>query len=962
MRIHRSLPFLFFFLSILTSAISRPINLTTSSNRTSINWVDPLIVQRGSATTGTTNSNTLTIAKPAGIAVGDVLITNISYSKSNNDATSPTASGWTVVANARIDDAVNYRAVVMYKVVEAADLNSNPYSFAFTSNLYSAVGAITAFVNVDVSGASPFDVASNTINVSNGANIASVVANGLLTSSNNSAILMLTQSDGEITFDNTVGSATAWRTTSPGTLTEIYDIAYDGKQAEDKLSVGMAWGIKTSAGSTGNGLVNQSAANNFGAILLALKPITTVQPTPSITSTLTATSEYGSSSSYQITASYSPTSYSAATLPTGMSVDAATGLINVGANTPAGNYSISLTATNASGTGTASTLNYTVTGKALTITATNVLKCFGAIHTFNTALFTSSGLIPGETISAVDMNSEGALSSAAVGAYSIVPSNATGTNGFLAANYEITYQSTGTLSVRPLNSWHGNVSTVWTNTANWCLASALVPGAADAAIIYPSNNSPELGDSYSLSDLTINAGASILLKTANNGTTNTFTIFGSLTNDGLLDMEANTRVIFGTGAHTVSGSAITSFVNLTVNSGSNITLNQSIQVTNNLTLTSGYLVPAADKLVSIENGATVTGASNTSYVRGAVKKIGTNGNTNYIFSYPIGKPSVALYDPVAITFPVASTTDDVMVSYHEAAFNTTQKNNNIREVAPEYWNITPGSLVANASGLNVKLHYKSADGGKYFTNATNVSYYKVGHYNGSTWEVAVGLDAAKNSTDAGSTLAEGFGIANGVTAFSRFTMLEIVASVLPVKLSHFNARHLPENRVGLSWSTEFEQQNKGFIIERAGLPSQGKFQKIGYVFSKGISGSSSAPLNYSFTESVPNGETYAYYRIVQEDLDGKLSPSEIKLLKFNVGTPTQIAVQSTTGRVTISRNPGAKKMNYRVTDQMGRIITEGKGIVDQVFMLQISSNGIYNIQLFIPETGEQLIKRVLVQK
>lgn len=957
MRIHRSLPFLFFFLSILTSAISKPINLTTSSNRTSINWVDPLIVQRGSATTGTTNSNTLTIAKPAGIAVGDVLITNISYSKSNNDATSPTASGWTVVANAKIDDAVNYRAVVMYKVVEAADLNSNPYSFAFTSNLYSAVGAITAFVNVDVSGASPFDVASNTINVSNGAHIASVVANGLLTSSNNAAILMLTQSDGEITFDNTVGSATAWRTTSPGTLTEIYDIAYDGNAPEGKLSVGMAWGIKTSAGSTGNGLVNQSAANNFGAILLALKPITTVQPTPSITSTLTATSEYGSSSSYQITASYSPTSYSAATLPTGMSVDAATGLINVGANTPAGNYSISLTATNASGTGTASILNYTVTGKALTITATNVLKCFGAIHTFNTALFTSSGLIPGETISAVDMNSEGALSSAAVGAYSIVPSNATGTNGFLAANYVISYQSTGTISVRPLNSWHGTTSTAWTNTSNWCLAGALVPGSGDAAIIYPSNNSPELGNSYTLTDLTINADASVLLKTANS-----LTLLGSLTNDGLLNMEVNTRVIFGTGAHTVSGSNITSFVNLTVNSGTNITLNQSIEVINSLTLTSGYLVPAADKLVSIENGATVIGASNTSYVRGAVKKVGTNGNSNFTFSYPIGKPSVALYDPVDITFPVASASDDVTVSYFEAAFNTTQKNSNIREVASEYWNITPGSLVANTSGLNVKLHYKSAGGGKYFTNATNVSYYKVGHFNGTTWEVAVGLDAAQNSADAGATLAEGFATANGVTAFSRFTMLEIVASVLPVHLTQFNARPIPGNRVQLSWTTAQEQQNKGFRVERATLSSQGKFIRMGYVFSQGISGFSSDSKNYNFTESIPQGEKYAYYRIVQEDLDGRLNFSDIKLVKFNANSAIQIGVEPTEGRITIYRDLGVRKMDYLVTDQLGRIIKQGSGIVDQRVTLYLQGNGFYNLHLKIPETGEQLIKRVLIQK
>jgi hypothetical protein len=900
----------------------------------------------------------LTIAKPTGIALGDVLIVNISYSKSTNDATSPTATGWTVIANARIDNTVNYRALVMYKVVEAADLNANPYAFDFTSNVYSAVGAIAAFVNVDVSGASPFDVVSNTINVSNGANNASVVANGLLTSSNNAAILMLAQSDGEVSFINTAGDATAWRTTSPGALTEIYDISYDGRDAKDKLSVGMAWGIKASAGSTGNGLVNQSAANNFGAILLALKPISTVPQTPSITSNLTGSTTYGTASTYQITASYDPTSFSAGSLPTGMSLNATTGLITIGANTPAGIHAISLSATNASGTGNVSTLNYTVNQKSLTITANNILKCFGVNHSFNTSLFSSSGLVPGETITSVAMTSDGSSSTATVGSYAINTSNALGANGFDANNYQITYQSTGTLTVRPLNSWHGTTSTAWTNTTNWCLAGAEVPGSGDAAIIYPSNNSPELGDNITLTDLTINAGASVFLKTTNN-----LTLLGSLTNNGTLNMEANSRVIFGTAAHTIGGTTATSFVNLTINSGTNIAVNESIAVTNQLALTNGYLVPAADKLISLANGATVTGASNSAYVRGPVKKIGTNGNANYAFDFPIGKFNSAVYDPVRITFPNASTTEDVTVSYHESAYSTNLKNSNVRDVASEYWMVTPSALVANASGLHVKLHYKGA-GGNYFTNATNVSYYKVGHFSTSTntWEVAVGLDAAQNSADAGSTLSEGFATANGVTNFSRFTMIEITASVLPVRLSQFSARVIPENKILLNWSTDQEQHNRGFVIERASLSSQGKFLKIGYVFSKGVNGNSSSPLQYQFNERIPVGDNYAYYRIVQEDLDGKMTPSEIRLLKFNNRTQIQIAVSATTGNVTITRNAGGNKLNYRVIDQLGRIVSEGKSIVDQVFVIGIQANGIFNIHLQIPETGEQLIKRVMIQK
>jgi hypothetical protein len=959
MRIQRLFTLVFFLLSILLSAFSSPFNFSSSSNRTKILWVDPLIEQRGSATSGTTNSNTLTIAKPTGIAVGDVLIVNISYSKSTNDATSPTATGWTVIANARIDNTVNYRALVMYKVVEAADLSVSSYTFNFTSNVYSAVGAIAAFVNVDVSGASPFDVVSNTVNVSNGVNTASAVANGLLTSSNNSAILMLTQSDGLVTWDNTAGSVTAWRTNSPGALTEIYDISYDGRDREDKLSIGMAWGIKTSAGSTGNGLVNQSAANNYGAILLALKPINTVPQTPGITSTLTGSTTYGTASTYQITASYDPTSFSAGSLPTGMSLDATTGLITIGANTPAGNHAINLSATNANGTGSISTLNYTVNKKTLSITANNVLKCFGVNHSFNTSLFSSSGLVPGETITTVDMSSEGSSSTATVGSYAISTSNALGANGFDANNYQITYQSIGTLSVRPLNSWHGTTSTAWTTTTNWCLAGVQVPGSGDAAIIYPSNNSPELGDSYTLTDLTINAGASVLMKTNNN-----LTLLGSLTNNGILNMEANSRVIFGTAAHTIGGTTATSFVNLTINSGTNIAVNQSIAVTNQLTLTTGYLVPAADKIISLVNGATVTGASNSAYVRGPVKKIGTNGNENYAFDFPIGKLNSAVYDPVRITFPNVSATEEVTVSYHETAYNTTLKNSNIRDVASEYWTITPGALAANASGLQVKLHYKSSGGGNYFANATNVNYYKVGHFNttSNTWEVAVGLDASKNSTDAGSTLSEGFATANGVTNFSRFTMIEITASVLPVHLTQFNARQIPDNKILLNWSTDQEQQNRGFVIERASLSSQGKFLKIGYVFSKGVNGNSSSPLHYQFNERIPVGDNYAYYRILQEDQDGKMTPSEIRLVKFNNRTPIQFAVSTSTGNVTITRNAGGNKLNYRVIDQLGRIVSEGKSIVDQVFVIGIKANGIFNIHLYIPETGEQLIKRVMIQK
>ena len=921
-------------------------------------WNDPLIQQRGTATTGTTNNTSLTIAKPTGVVEGDVMVVNISLGRKNSTSSAnPSLAGWTLISGARIDDSKNFRGAVLYRVATADDLSVSSYTFSLGTGTSGGVGAIVAFANVDVTGASPFDVTTGELNTSPAVQTTSVMANGITTSKPNAGVVMLTQSNDDVSWDNALNSATSWRATSPASLSEVVDQSFIGN--DDRLSIGIAWSVKTEAGQTGNGLVDQSVLRNFGAILIALKPINTVAQAPSITSALAGSSAYGSASSYQITASYDPTSYTAVSLPTGMTLDANTGLISVAANTVAGVYSIDLTATNATGTGNSSTLVYTVDKKPLSIAASDVIKCFGVNHVFNTALFTSTGLVAGETITSVDMTSDGAASSAIVGTFTINTSNAVGANGFNADNYQITYQSTGTLSVRPLNSWHGSLSTAWTTTGNWCLAGENVPGEVDAAIIYPSNNSPEIGDSYSLTDLTINVGASVLLKTAN-----TLTLFGSLINNGDLNMEGTSRVVFGPGAHTIGGATATSFNNLTINSGQEIAVSESITVLNQLTLTDGYLVPADTKLVTLANGSTVSGVSDNAYIIGAVKKIGTNGNTNYAFDFPIGKSGTAFYYPVRITFPNASSIEEVTVSYHGLAYNTNLKNSNVKEVASEYWMITPGVLVENASGVDVKMKYKSSSATNYLTGATNVNYYKVGHFSTSTntWEVAVGLDAAQNSVDAGSTLSEGFATATGVTNFSRFTTIEITASVLPIQLSQFSAREVPGNKVVLNWSTDQEQHNKGFVIERASTTTQGKFIKIGYVYSKAVNGNASNVLNYHFNDGITVGDNYAYYRLLQEDIDGKTSPSEIRLVKFNKQTLVQIAVEPSAGKVTITRNTNAKKLNYKVIDQLGRITGEGKSIVDQVFTINIQGNGVYNIYLHLPETGEQLIKRVMIQK
>ncbi len=113
--------------------------------------------------------------------------------------------------------------------------------------------------------------------------------------------------------------------------------------------------------------------------------------------------------------------------------------------------------------GTAAT-NYTTTNATgsvivttlpLTITADAQSKNYGvALSLGNTAFTVGSGLFGSETVTAVTLTSPGTPANASVSGspYVITPSAATGINGFLAANYNITYVTNSlTVSAVPLS-------------------------------------------------------------------------------------------------------------------------------------------------------------------------------------------------------------------------------------------------------------------------------------------------------------------------------------------------------------------------------------------------------------------------------------------------------------------------------------------------------------------------------
>jgi hypothetical protein len=108
-------------------------------------------------------------------------------------------------------------------------------------------------------------------------------------------------------------------------------------------------------------------------------------------------------------------------------------------------------------------------------------------------------------------------------------------------------------------------------------------------------------------------------------------------------------------------------------------------------------------------------------------------------------------------------------------------------------------------------------------------------------------------------------------------------SVLPIKLLSFTATKNKEQTL-LLWTTANEQNSSHFGIERSldGI----SFEMLEKIMA---SGNSTTLINYSFVDKKPALGTN-YYRLKQEDYDGKMSYSSIQFVSFNYSS---LSIQTT---------------------------------------------------------------------
>lgn len=163
----------------------------------------------------------------------------------------------------------------------------------------------------------------------------------------------------------------------------------------------------------------------------------------------------------------------------------------------------------------------------------------------------------------------------------------------------------------------------------------------------------------------------------------------------------------------------------------------------------------------------------------------------------------------------------------------------------------------------------------------------------------------------------------------------ICAGVLPVQYQYFTV-FKQNSYVMLEWETTFEINNKGWSIERS---EDGQtWKKIGIVSAQGQYSS------YSYKdENIPKVEVL-YYRLKQEDWDGKYSYTAVrKITNSFEANKTEIYPNPTTG--TFYLKVADEDLKIQVFDQSGREIH-----VEQLSsnMYHIARKGIFILRIHTP--------------
>lgn len=370
----------------------------------------------------------------------------------------------------------------------------------------------------------------------------------------------------------------------------------------------------------------------------------------------------------------------------------------------------------------------------------------------------------------------------------------------------------------------------------------------------------------------------------------------------------------GTSVQTISNSGTINFSstqNITVNNSAGVVINAPLTVLGTLTLSSGIVTTTSTNLLTMGAGSVVTGASNSGFIDGPVKKA---GNTDFIF--PCGKTGTG-YVPAEIrNFSGEPVTTAFTAEYKRGnaeAFGAITAVGLKRVSRNDYW------VIDNSGGgsptVDLRLYWttESSNGGS-AGFITNLADLVVAHYNAVNWN-----SYGATSTATGSVVA-GYVVWPGVNVFSPFALGSIsFANPLPISVNYFtgikqNAEHLLEWKLNCS-------NNGNFTIELQHSIDGRNYNGIYSLDATALQ----CRQPFSYTDSHPVAGAN-YYRLKIKDAAGKIFYSTVvSLLHADRGfailniAPNPVSNGRVDLKISTAQN---SKIEIVITDMQGRIMQQ----------------------------------------
>lgn len=227
---------------------------------------------------------------------------------------------------------------------------------------------------------------------------------------------------------------------------------------------------------------------------------------------------------------------------------------------------------------------------------------------------------------------------------------------------------------------------------------------------------------------------------------------------------------------------------------------------------------------------------------------------------------------------------------------------------------------------------------------------------GSAGKVSTG-GSYKISATIGEVATTKYTAGNGLQLRQGFQQSFTISTPLPVGWKNFDAFRRNEHEAELTWVLSSEKNGKGFHIEKL-QEGEKEFKTVDFVTSKAVNGNSDVETNYIYND-VQYNNTKTLYRIKQEDIDGKISYSETRLVFGSGSTDVKMEIWPIPANSTINimLNGLGKNSNVLILDMNGKVVKrlpiqnqskiEVSGLASGMYIVQVEDNKIVSQKIII---------------